>query len=170
MSSGGARMWEAISNVLTSSNGFKTEIIVIVAIGMFLLAAKLNLISISGKFLRVGVIKDKERDIMRRQLAYMNARLDCEMEKLPEGLDFYRTKYVISKCKDFFENIIVFNHIRTDDGYLDTKYMEFHSLIMGLTENPFFKTEEWNKQEKVLVSDILFHIFDIRNEEEGKKR
>lgn len=158
-------MWEAISNVLTSSNGFKTEIIIIVAIVVFLLAAKFNLISISGKFLRVGKIKDGERQILREQITYMSAMIDAEIRSLPmDQLDFYRTKYILSKVKDFFEQIIIFNHISDSGVYIESKQLQLYSMIYNLTDNPLFKSDDMKSHIYKLTEDMIRRLLAIRTE------
>lgn len=158
-------MWDAISAVLTSSNGFKTEIIVIIAIVVFLLAAKFNLISISGKFLRVGVIKDNERRILREQINYMTAMIDAEIRTLPmDKLDFYRTKYVLSKVKDFFEQMIIFNHISDTQMYIESKQLQLYSMVYNLTDNPIFKSDEMKQHIYQLCEDMIRKTLSIRKE------
>lgn len=158
-------MWDAIATVLTSSNGFKTEIIVILALVAFLLAAKFNLISISGKFLRVGVIKDNERRILREQINYMSAVIDAEVRSLPmDQLDFYRTKYVLSKVKDFFEQMIIFNHITDSAVYIESKQLQLYSMVYNLTENPVFKSDEMKQHIYQLCEDMIKKVLSIRKE------
>lgn len=156
-------MWDAISNVLTSENGIKTEIIIIIAIIVFLLAAKFNLISISGKFLRVGKIKDGERTVLREQLNYMTAVIDAEIKSLPmDELDFYRTKYILSKVKDFFENMIIFNHITDSPLYIESKQIALYSMVYNLTDNPIFKSDEMQKRIYELCDSMVRKLLAIR--------
>lgn len=157
-------MWEAISNIFTSGEAIHVEAFIVLTIIVLAVLAKFNILSFSGKFLRVGVIKDNERNIMRQQLKYMGAYLDALVPTLPEGLDFYRTKYIISKCKDFFEDMIVFNHISNSGIYVNTKKMEFLSLILGLTEKEYFKSEDWKKASDKIVEDIIGNLVKIRQE------
>ena len=158
-------MWEAISNIFTSGEAVHVELFIVLTIIVLAVLAKLNMFSFSGKFLRIGAIKDNERSVMRRQLKYMSAYFDSLIPELPEGLDFYRTKYVVSKCKDFFEDMIVFNHISNSDTYINIKKMEFQSLILGLTENEYFRSEEWKKKAEAITVELVNNLVKIRQED-----
>lgn len=156
-------MWEAISNILTSANGFKTEIIILITVLIIFLAAKFNIISFSGKWLKVGAIKDNERTVIREQLNYVDSIIDKEAQTLPiDDLDHYRVKYVLSKVKDFFEQIIIFNHITNNKLYIESKQLQLHSLIYNITDNSYFKSKEMEEHIYKLTEGIINKLIQIR--------
>lgn len=158
-------MWESISAVLTSSNGIQTEIIIVITFLVLLLAAKFNLISFSGKWLKIGKIKDDERTILREQINYMKAVIESQVKYLPmDKLDLYRTKYILSKVYDFFMQIIIFNHIVDSPLYIETKQIALYSMVYNMTDNEFFKTDEMQKMIYNLTETILKRLLAIRNE------
>lgn len=157
-------MWEAIGTVLSSANGIKTELIILITLVLVVVAARLNIISISGKWLKVGKIKDDERAILRLQLSWMTSYMNLQFEEVyEEGMDYYRTKYIISKVQDFFEQIIIFNHITLEPTYLETKRQQLYSMVLGLTTLDKFRTKE-GKEYIYQLSDKCIHtLYEIRN-------
>ena len=161
-------MWEAIATVLSSANGIKTEIIILITAALIILAAKLNIISISGKWLKVGKIKDDERAVLRLQLSWMTSYMNLQFEEVyEEGMDYYRTKYIISKVQDFFEQIIIFNHITLDPIYLETKRQQLYSMVLGLTTLDKFRSKEGKEYIYQLSDKCIHSLYEIRNQ--GKK-
>lgn len=157
-------MWESISKVLTSENGIQTEIIVVSILVLFFIAAKLGIISVSGKWLRVGRIKDDERTVLREQINYISSLIDLEENTIKEeGMDKFRTLFVLSKVKSFFITLIIFNSIRTDDSYIEINQQQLYSLVLSLTELEVFRTEAVKKHIYDLADKAIKRLYEIRH-------
>jgi hypothetical protein len=115
---------EHASGILAAISGnWVLLIIIALVLAVAIIAVKKGWISFQGKGFSVG-IQDKEREIIRTQIQYVNTRLDGTIRDLPqhltEGLHYYRTKYIISKVKDLCEEAIIYNHIK-EGSYVSLK-------------------------------------------------
>ena len=164
---------EHIAGILTAlqNNWFALAVLILI---MFLLTygVKKGVISFNGKGLKVG-IQDKERTIIRYQMQYVNAVLDGTVKDIPvrlnEGLHHYRTKYIIGKVKDLFEEMIVYNHITNSEDYISIKQELAYNLVIKLTDDDFFRKPDFKDYMYKLVKDIILKLVTIReNETNGK--
>ena len=95
-------------------------------------------------------------------MEYTHVKCDSIISYLPEGLDHYRCLYVISKYEDFIQNMIIYNHIKNDSEYIQLKFEMAYSLILKLTENEYFKSDEFKKWFYGLVRDMIDRLVTIR--------
>lgn len=156
-----------LANILTSQNAVVVILGVVAILIVLAFLVKKGIFSFNGKGLKVG-IKDNERSIIRSQLEYMNTVVDGMVQYLPmNDLDYYRTKYVLSKIKDSLEQIIIFNHIRSDDEYIQLKQEVIYALVRKLTDKDFFKTDEFKKQCDDMTEKLIKRFVKIRESMEG---
>ena len=164
---------EHIAGILTAlQNNWFALTVLLVLIGLITYGIRKGVISFNGKGLKVG-IQDKERTIIRYQMQYINAVLDGTIKDIPprlnEGLHHYRTKYIIGKVKDLFEEAIIYNHISGTEDYISIKQELAYNLVIKLTDDDFFKKPAFKDYMYKLVKDIILKLVTIReNETYGK--
>ena len=156
-----------VSGIIAAISGnWAVVVIVLLVLISVIISVKKGWISFQGKGLSVG-IQDKERDIIRSQIQYINTRLDGTIRDLPqsliEGPKYYRTKYIISKVKDVFEESIIYNHIK-DGIYITLKQEIIYNTILDLTEDEYFKKPEFKEYLYKLVEDLYKRLLDIRDQ------
>lgn len=152
---------EAVTAIVTSkafipSLIFLAGIIVVVIVGI-----KKGWFTFKGKGFTIGA-DENERRIIRQQMEYLHTRCDSLESYLPKGLDHYRSLYVISRFEDFFQSIIIYNHIKNDTEYIQLKFEMAYSLVLKLTENEYFRSEEFKKWFYDLVREIIDRLVTIR--------
>ena len=152
---------EAVTAIVTSkafipSLIFLAGIIVVIIVGI-----KKGWFSFRGKGFTIGA-DENERRIIRQQMEYTHVKCDSIISYLPEGLDHYRSLYVISTFEDFIQNMIIYNHIKNDSEYIQLKYEMAYSLVLKLTENEYFRSEEFKKWFYDLVREIIDRLVTIR--------
>lgn len=157
---------EHASGILAAISGnWVLLIIIALVLAAGIIAVKKGWISFQGKGFYVG-IQDKEREIIRTQIQYINTRLDGTIRDLPahltEGLHYYRTKYVISKVKDLYEEAIIYNHIK-EGSYVSLKQEIIYNTILDLTVDDFFKKPEFKEYLYKLVEETFKRLIEIRN-------
>ena len=149
--------------------GLPVLITLIIILTGITICAKKGIISFNGKGLRIGY-SEKERSIIRKQLQYLNTAADASLQFLPprlkEGLHYYRAKYIVSKYKDLLEETIIYNHIEDTEDYIELKQEIAYNLIMKLTDDEFFKKDEFKKYIYDLTETIIRRFVKIRRMEE----
>ena len=144
----------------------------LIIIVLLLIAIKKGYISFNGHGLKVGDYQDKERTIIRNQMQFISAKLDGTVKDIPtrlnEGLHHYRTKYIIGKVKDLFEEMIIYNHINDSPAYVAVKQEMAYSLVIKLTEDDFFKKPQFKDYIYKLVEDCIKSLISIREQSNGK--
>lgn len=163
---------EHIAEILAAlQNNWFALTVLLVLIGLITYGVRKGAISFNGKGLKVG-IQDKERTIIRYQMQFVNAKLDGTVKDIPvrlnEGLHHYRTKYIIGKVKDLFEEMIIYNHISNTEDYISIKQELAYNLVIKLTDDEFFRKPEFKDYMDKLVRDIILKLVTIRENENGK--
>ncbi len=125
--------------------------------------AKNGIIRFNSDKLSIGY-QDKERKIIRQQIEFtQNACMSFIIhQNIPDDCDKYRLFFVNEKVYDEMINWISFNHITTDDTYIEIKQNIIQSIIATYTQNEFFKTPEFKDYINKEVSRIIHKLVDIR--------
>lgn len=152
---------EWLATILTSQNAFLILVTLVVLILLLAFLAKKGLVSFDAKGLKVGM-SECERSIVRRQLEFVDIVLDSTFRDIPKNLQNDHGLVVISKVKDEFEKMIVFNHITDDDDYLELKQEVVLATVLKNTIDPYFKTPEFADYMNALTKKIIKRLVKIR--------
>lgn len=154
-------MWEAIGNVLTSSNAIPVLIVCGAAIVVLSILGKYGLLNIHTKNFTLGV-SDKERQIIRNQLEF--AESFCMSFKIPkvEGYNEYIGKYILERMYDEVVKWISFNHITDDDVYVHIKQEKVFNLIQTLAQREEYKSDEFKELVDKGVETLIKELIKIR--------
>lgn len=152
---------ESMATILTSSNLIPLAVIAVVLICLLAYLSRMGIFSFNGKGLKVGG-DETERKIVRQQLEYTDITLDATYSDLPKELQNDHALVVISKVKDQFERMIVFNHITDDDEYISLKKDVVYSTVVKWTTDDYFKTDEFRKYIYELTEKIIKRFVKIR--------
>ena len=158
-----------------SSFAGSSGIPLLVFLGIVLLiaaiAVKKGKLSFKGHGLEIGA-GDQERQIIRQQMQYINTVLDGTIADIPvrlkEGLHYYRTKYIISKVKDIYEETIIYNHITDDDEYIHLKQEIVYNTVLKLTDDDYFKKPQFKEYLYKLVEENIKRLVVIRKHYSNK--
>ena len=125
---------------------------------------KKGLISINTKSIKIGA-SESTRHLIQNAIEYANAVMAEAESNLPKNLDSYRTKFVICKATDILERAIYFNNISLDDLYINSKCATVYSTVLQLTDDPYFKTEEFRTYCYNLVSKLFRDIYKMTHQD-----
>ena len=153
--------WDVLNSLLTSKAFIPTLLFITASVIVLIIGIKKGWFSYKGKGFVIGA-DENERRIIRQQMEYLHTKCDSLVAFLPKGLDHYRSLYVISRFEDFFQSIIIYNHIKNDSEYIQLKYEMAYSLVLKLTENEYFRNEEFKKWFYYLVREIIDRLVAIR--------
>ena len=156
-------MWEAISNMLTSSNAVSILLFLgVCIIGAFVLI-KTNMLQIHTQSVRIGAI-DVERNIMRQQLDFVRHHLlalESNLKK-PEDYNDYLGKYIVEVIYDEYVNWITFNHINASDKYIGVKQNKIVDIVSQYTVKDEFKSDEFLEFLRKDTKDTILELIQIR--------
>lgn len=154
---------QAVSNILTSPNSIIVLSALLILVLIVTILVKKGYVSLDLKGVKVG-IADTERKIMRYQMDYCS--LICttfiDQQKLPEGCDPYRIKWVNELLFDEMVKWISYNHISTDKFYVETKQEQIWAIIVASTDKDFFHSPDLKKAVTDEVARIIERLVEIR--------
>lgn len=153
--------WDVLYGIVTSKAFIPSIIFVIGLVVVAIIGVKQGWFKFKGKGITIGE-DENERRIIRQQMEYVHTKCDSLESYLPKGLDHYRCLYVISQFANFLENIIIYNHIKNDTEYIQLKFEMSYSLVLKLTDNEYFRSEEFKKWFYDLVREIIDRLVTIR--------
>lgn len=153
--------WDVLNTLLTSKAFIPTLLFIISSIVVLVIGIKKGWWHYRGKGFVIGS-DENERRIIRQQMEYCHCKCDSLISYLPKDLDYYRSLYVISRFEDFLQQIIIYNHIKNDTEYIQLKFEMAYSLVLKLTENEYFRSDEFKKWFYDLVREIIDRLVTIR--------
>mgnify|MGYP003312938289 CR=1 FL=1 len=136
-------MWEAVGNILTSSNALLVLITLVILVLVISILAKLGIFSLNIKGVNIGGDED-ERAIIRQQTEWSQLFiLGLQKHPIFKGYDTYHTLWVLEKMFDEVLNWIVFNHISDSENYISIKQEKIWNLIQTLVTEDKFTSQEF---------------------------
>ena len=156
-------MWEAIQNILTSDNFWKTIIGIGALVILFAILVKKGLISFKGKGLKVGN-NDIERTIIRNQIMFVKTEISDFYNKIPyfEGRDEWRLKYIMEKCLDVLVDAVSLNHLTLEPVYVNLKCRAVWDEVLQNSDNINILTDDFKKVVYDETKHIIEKLIDIR--------
>ena len=130
-------------------------IILIIAI-----LGKKGLLTFDIKGIKLGQ-SELERTIIRNQSEWAKLYCDSMEPRLPhpEGYDIWKSKYILECVYDEILTWITYNHITTNDSYVEIKQNKLIFLITSLTVKKDYQSEEFNdiirKETKFIISKLV---------------
>jgi hypothetical protein len=157
-------MWEAIKEVLTSSNSLQILIFVTLLILLGVLLIRGNYLRIRTQHLKIGT-DETERAILRQQIEYSNQYITglygLIKSKYPK-FDTIKTKYILEVVYDEVVNWISFNHISKSEIYIMVKQEKIRGLIFEMDVTEGIKSNEFKELMNAWTKEIINRLVDIR--------
>lgn len=151
---------ENLTRILTSSNAVPVLITLVVIILIIAILGKKGLLTFDIKGIKLGQ-SELERTIIRNQSEWAKLYCDSMEPRLPhpEGYDIWKSKYILECVYDEILTWITYNHITTNDSYIEIKQNKLIFLITSLTVKKDYQTEEFNdiikKETKFIISKLV---------------
>lgn len=159
-------MWEAIQNILTSDNFWKTIVGIGVLVILFAILVKKGLISFNGKGLKVGNSDSMEieRNIIRSQMQYVKSAISDFYDDIPnfEGRDEWRLRFICEKIVSIFMDIISLNHISREKIYTEMKQASVWEVIINNTSSDIMTSDDFKSIVYTKTAEILDKLVSIR--------
>ena len=160
-------MWEAIKEILTSSNavgvllilGFLLVVCIIVAVVLI----KCNVFQVHTQTVSIGYA-ERERNIIRQQQDYVWNHLQEAEANLPKDEDYDEQlgQIIIMKVYIKYTEWIAFNHLTRSDNYIHVKQSSLVQLVNTLTVNERYKGEDFKQYIRDDTRDTMLELLKIR--------
>lgn len=160
-------MWEAIKEILTSSNAVGVLLIlgflVIVLIIFAIVLIKGNYFQMRTQTISIG-FAERERNIIRQQQDYVwnhlqevEANLDKDDDYDDQlGLIIVQTVYIE------YTKWIAFNHLTRSDAYIKVKQNSLVAIVNKLTINEKYKGEDFKEYIREDTKQTIIELLRIR--------
>lgn len=157
-------MWETIKDVLTSGNAWFILIFLVVVIVIGLILGRIGLIKVNTKHVQIGN-EQTQRELVRRQVetAYTFV-MSLEGKIITEGspYDRYLTKYILERVYDKVIEWIIFNHITTNQLYVQDKQDNIENLVYTMVVDDDFKTPEFKRRMDNWVRELIEQLVQVK--------
>lgn len=157
-------MWETIKDVLTSGNAWFILIFLVAVIVIGLILGRIGLIKVNTKHVQIGN-ELTQRELVRRQVetAYTFV-MSLEGKIITEGstYDRYITKYILERVYDKVIEWIIFNHITTNQLYVQDKQENIENLVYTMVVDDNFKTPEFKRRMDNWVKELIEQLVQVK--------
>lgn len=156
-------MWEAISQVLTSSNAIIVLIFLFVIILVAVALIKGGYVNFDSESLKINY-GERERNIIKQQQDYVWLHLQETEANLPKpkGYDKNLGQVIILTVYKEYVSWISFNHLTKSDAYISVKQNKLVAIVNSLTVKTEFKTEEFIDLIKSDTRNTIYELIKIR--------
>ena len=158
-------MWGAIKDVLNGSNAILILIFACFIVGVTVFFCHKGLIKVNSKHVQIG--KDSsQRELIRRQVEKSYTFIMSLYGKLSDEqrnqINGYYMKYVLERVYDKVIEWIIFNHITTNQLYVQDKQESICSLVYALGVDDKYKTPEFKKRMCEWVRELIEQLVQVK--------
>lgn len=157
-------MWETIKDILTSGNAWFILIFLVAVIVIGVILGRIGLIKVNTKHVQIGN-ELTQRELVRRQVetAYTFV-MSLEGKIITEGstYDRYLTKYILERVYDKVIEWIIFNHITTNQLYVQDKQENIENLVYTMVVDGDFKTPEFKRRMDNWVKELIEQLVQVK--------
>lgn len=156
-------MWDALAEILNSSNGSTVIIVFLVCVLIAFVMVKGGFLTVRTESIKIGA-RDGERNVIRQQQDYVWQHLRAEEKKLRkiDGYDKKLGLIIVQACYIEYCNWIAQNHINTNDDYILLKQQELIDVVSEWTEKEEFKSDEFIDFLRQDTKNTLIQLINIR--------
>lgn len=157
-------MWEAISNVLTSTNAREILFFLAVVIVAAIVLIKTGTVTVRTKHVRIGRA-EAEREVIRRQVEAAHEfimSIEGKIKTDTTRYNGYFVKYILERIYDKAIEWIMFNHITNSTLYVQDKQDIICNLIYTFDVAENFKTPEFKKRMCNWVAELIDRLIKTR--------
>lgn len=153
-------MWEAIEKL------GQNPLVLLFVSGVFIIAfymIKKGYFKFSGKGVQIGLSEQQTRDLIQSQFEYAKAKCEGMVSRIPrEGLDPYRTKYIVSRVEDVIQRAIIFNNLTDNEEYIRGKQELVYQTVMARVERDYFKSPEFKALMYKFTDELFKELYRMK--------
>lgn len=155
--------WEKLAEILLSPNAVFVLVFLLITVIIFAVLGKKGILSFDIKGVKLNS-REMERTIIRQQSEWAKLYCDGMEAKIPhpEGYNIWRSRYILECVYDEIMTWVTYNHITTNESYIEIKQNKLIFLINSLTEKKEYHSEEFNSMIKKETKFIIEKLVQIR--------
>lgn len=159
-------MWDTIARVLTDKQASTVLLLMIFGFVVLSTLAKLGIVNIRTEHVKIGQATNNEREIIKRQLAYIEGAISMFESKIPkyDGYNEWRAKAVLSLIYKEAASWVLFNHIRVTSEYIDLKQTIIWNIILSNCPNELHRSSAFQREVFDHVEESIKILLRIRRE------
>lgn len=159
-------MWDAIARILTDKQASTMFGFVVLVIVLLSALAKLGIVNIKTEHIKIGKATDNEREIVKRQLSFVDGAINMFESKIPKykGYNEWRAKTVLSLIYKECITWVLFNHIRDTPEYIGLKQTIIWNIILCNCPNELHRSDEFKKLVCDHIAESIKILIKIRKE------
>lgn len=157
-------MWETIKEILLSGNAWFILIFIFLVLIIVALFVKKGTIKVNTKHIQIGN-ELTQRELIRRQvetahtfIMSLEGKIVCDTSKY----NGYLTKYILERVYDKVIEWIIFNHITTNQLYIQDKQESICNLVYTMNVNDDFKTPEFKNRMCNWVKELIEQLVQVK--------
>ena len=158
-------MWETIKDVLNGSNAIFILIFACFIIGIIVFFCYKGLLKVNSKYFQIGN-NSSQRELIRRQVEksymFIMSLYGKISDERKEQINGYYMKYILERVYDKVIEWIIFNHITTNQLYVQDKQESICSLVYALGVGDRYKTPEFKKRMCEWVRELIEQLVQIK--------
>lgn len=153
-------MWEAIEKL------GQNPLVLLFVSGVFVIVfymIKKGYFKFNGKGVQIGLSEQQTRDLIQSQFEYAKAKCEGMVSRIPkEGLDPYRTKYIVSRVEDVIQRAIIFNNLTDNEEYIRGKQELVYQTVMARVERDYFKSPEFKALMYKFTEELFKELYRMK--------
>lgn len=153
-------MWEAIEKL------GQNPLVLLFVSGVFVIVfymIKKGYFKFNGKGVQIGLSEQQTRDLIQSQFEYAKAKCEGMVSRIPrEGLDPYRTKYIVSRVEDVIQRAIIFNNLTDNEEYIRGKQELVYQTVMARVDRDYFKTPEFKALMYKFTEELFKELYRMK--------
>ena len=156
-------MWDAIKEILTSSNASIVLVFLLVILVVAVILIKNGYINFDTESLRIGYA-DRERNIIKQQQDYVWLHLQDMEANLDKPKDYDKTlgQMIIMAMYIEYVSWISFNHLTKSDAYISLKQNRLVALVNRYTVKEQFKADDFIEYIRKDTKETIYELIKIR--------
>lgn len=157
-------MWEAISDILNSSNGSTVIVVFLVCVLIAFVMVKGGFLQVHTNAIKIGA-RDSERNVIRQQQDYVWQHLTTAEKKLRKKIDGYDKRLgliIVQAAYIEYCTWIAQNHLTMNESYIELKQQKLVDVVGQYTEKEEFQTDEFIDYIRQDTKETICQLIDIR--------
>lgn len=159
-------MWETIKEVLNGSNALFVLIAIIILVVIFVILSKTGIIKINSKHIQIGN-ELTQRELIRRQVETAHVFIMSLFGKIPDAeknknFGGYKERYVLERVYDKVIEWIIFNHITTNQLYVEDKQESVCNLVYSMDVDDKYKTKEFKERMYAWTKELIEKLVQVK--------
>lgn len=156
-------MWDALAEILNSSNGSTVIIVFLVCVLIAFVMVKGGFLTVRTESIKIGA-RDSERNVIRQQQDYVWQHLvstEHELQNVP-NYDKMLGLIIIQACYIEYCTWISQNHLTMNEAYISLKQRKLVDIVSEYTVKEEFQSEAFKDRIREDTKDTICQLIQIR--------